>query len=673
MSFNHLGQETSPYLLQHRNNPVHWRAWGPEALAEAKTSGRPILLSVGYAACHWCHVMAHESFENADTAALMNSLFIPIKVDREERPDIDTIYQSALSMLGQQGGWPLTMFLTPTAEPFWGGTYFPPQPRYGRPGFREVLSGVADACRTAPDKIAGNVSVLRDALAKSSRPLAGGGIDMDLLDRAARRLIRAVDPVNGGLNGAPKFPQMSLFGLMWRGAMRNDDAELRNAVTLTLDRMSQGGIYDHLGGGFSRYSTDAEWLVPHFEKMLYDNAQLIEMLTLVWQQTRKPLYAARVAETVGWLLREMLAEGDAFAATLDADSEGEEGRFYVWHTAEIEEALPAHLRETFEAAYDVTLDGNWEGRTVLNRNNGYVVADAETEAQLAEARAILFELRRHRVAPDRDDKVLADWNGMMIAALANAGFVFDRPDWLIAARRAFDAVCRLLGDGDRLTHSYRAGRRQAEAMLDDYAQMARAALMLFELSGEATYLTQAQGWVAVLDAHYWDAEADGYFFTADDAEGLILRSKLSHDNATPAGNGVMIEVLARLYHLTGDDAYRQRAEDSVTAFSGDLDSSFPNMASLLNGWNLLSAAVQVVVVGHPGEAGRDAMLRAVAQSCLPNRVLTVLTPGQTLPPDHPAAGKVSDMGHAVAYLCSGSVCTPPLSDATALRQALATR
>jgi uncharacterized protein YyaL (SSP411 family) len=673
MSFNHLGQETSPYLLQHRNNPVHWRAWGPEALAEAKSSGRPILLSVGYAACHWCHVMAHESFENAETAALMNSLFIPIKVDREERPDIDSIYQSALSMLGQQGGWPLTMFLTPSAEPFWGGTYFPPQPRYGRPGFREVLSGVADACRTAPDKIAGNVSALREALAKSSRPQAGGGIDIDLLDRAARGLVRAVDPVNGGLSGAPKFPQVSLFGLMWRGGLRNDDAELRNAVTLTLDRMCQGGIYDHLGGGFSRYSTDPEWLVPHFEKMLYDNAQLIELLTLVWQKTRKPLYAARIAETIDWLLREMLAEGDSFAATLDADSEGEEGHFYVWRSAEIEEALPTRLRESFEAAYDVTLDGNWEGRTVLNRNNGLVIDDAETEDQLAEARALLFQLRRHRIAPDRDDKVLADWNGMAIAALANAAFVFDRPDWLTAARRAFDAVCRLLGKDDRLAHSYRAGHRQAEAMLDDYAQMTRAALMLFEIGGEADYLAQAQDWVAVLDRHYWDPDAGGYFFTADDAEGLILRSKLAHDNATPAGNGAMVEVLARLYHLTGEDSYRQRAEDCVTAFSGELDSSFPNMASLLNGWELLSGAVQVVVVSRPDEPGRADFLRAVAEYSIPNRVLTILAPGQPLPSHHPAADKVSGTNHPVAYLCTGSVCTPPLSNATALRQTLAAR
>ena len=672
MSFNHLGQETSPYLLQHRNNPVHWRAWGPEALAEAKTTGRPILLSVGYAACHWCHVMAHESFENADTAALMNSLFIPIKVDREERPDIDSIYQSALSMLGQQGGWPLTMFLTPSAEPFWGGTYFPPQPRYGRPGFREVLNGVAEACRKTPDKIAGNVTALREALAKLARPQAGGGIDMEFLDRAAQGVVRAVDPIHGGLSGAPKFPQMSLFGLMWRGALRNNDATLRKAVTLTLDRMSQGGIYDHLGGGFSRYSTDAEWLVPHFEKMLYDNAQLIEMLTLVWQETGKPLYAARVAETIDWLLREMLAEGDAFAATLDADSEGEEGRFYVWRVTEIEEALPARLRKIFEAAYDVSVDGNWEGRIVLNRNNDAASNDAETENQLGEARAILFELRRHRVPPDRDDKILADWNGMMIAALANAGFVFDRPDWLVAARRAFDAVCRLLSDSGRLAHSYRAGRRQAEAMLDDYAQMARAALMLFEVTGQADYVSRAQGWISVLDRHYWDRDAGGYFFTADDAEGLILRSKLTHDNATPAGNGVMVEVLGRLYHLTGIDAYRQRAEECVTAFSGELSSSFPNMASLLNGWELLSDAVQVVVVGRPDDPGREALLRAVAKSCIPNRVLAILSPGQPLPAGHPAAGKVSDMGHAVAYLCANSVCTSPLSDATALRQALAT-
>ena len=337
MSRNLLDLETSPYLLQHKDNPVHWRAWGPAALGEAKASGKPILLSVGYAACHWCHVMAHESFENGDTAALMNEHFIPIKVDREERPDIDAIYQSALSLLGEHGGWPLTMFLTPDAEPFWGGTYFPPEPRYGRPGFPQVLSALADAFSSKAATRSKPTSPRYAARWPTMRgPSPAAPITAAVLDIAAGAIVRMIDPARGGTQGAPKFPQTSLFGLLWRAHWRTGEETMARAAMLTLDQMCQGGIYDHLGGGFARYSTDAEWLVPHFEKMLYDNAGMIELLTLVWQRTGKPLYARRVAETVGWLLREMIAEHGAFAASFDADSEGEEGKFYVWSMQEIE-------------------------------------------------------------------------------------------------------------------------------------------------------------------------------------------------------------------------------------------------------------------------------------------------------------------------------------------------
>ncbi len=437
MSENRLGKETSPYLLQHKDNPVHWWAWGPEALAESKRSGKPIMLSVGYAACHWCHVMAHESFEDEATAAVMNELFVNIKVDREERPDIDAIYMGALHALGVQGGWPLTMFLDQEARPVWGGTYFPKDNRFGRPSFVDVLERVSTVFREEPEKVAENARALTEALQERREGSSAITIDDRLLKDLTMRMVPAVDPVHGGLQGAPKFPQWSFFWLLWRGGIRYDHAPARAAVTLTLDNICQGGIYDHLGGGFARYSVDEYWLAPHFEKMLYDNALLIELMTEVYRETSSPLYRARIAETVAWLEREMIAEGGGFAASLDADSEGEEGKFYVWTLDEILAVLGEVDGRHFAEAYDVSADGNWEGHTILNRLRKLELgADAE-EVRLADLRAKLLAARDKRVRPGWDDKVLADWNGLMIAALARAATVFEQPKWLDLGQARF--------------------------------------------------------------------------------------------------------------------------------------------------------------------------------------------------------------------------------------------
>ncbi len=672
MTANLLGRETSPYLLQHKDNPVHWMAWGPEAFERAKRENKPVLLSVGYAACHWCHVMAHESFENPEIAALMNDLFVNIKVDREERPDVDQIYQSALALLGQQGGWPLTMFLTPDAEPFWGGTYFPPGPRYGRPGFPDVLQGVSQTYHAEPDKVTRNVTALKDALGKLSENRPAGDIDLAVLDQIAERLVREVDPFNGGIGSAPKFPQVPIFELLWRAWLRTGKQPYREAVTNTLAHMAQGGIYDHLGGGFARYSVDEMWLVPHFEKMLYDNAELLDLMTLVWQEERELLFEARIRETVGWLQREMIADGGAFAATLDADSEGEEGRFYVWTEEEIDRLLGTDAA-VFKRAYGVTPQGNWEGVTILNRLHRIEMPDAETEATLAEQRATLWQEREKRVRPGWDDKVLADWNGLMIAALAHAGMVFDEPEWIEAAQRAFAFVRDRMTENGRLLHSWRAGKLKHRATLDDYALMARAALALHEATGEAAYLDQARAWVRVLDQHFWDTEAGGYFYTADDAKDLIIRTKSAHDSAIPSGNGTMLAVLATLYHRTGDAAYRERADALVAAFSGELGRNFFPLPTFLNAVERLQRGLQVVIVGDPQSADTQALRRTVLDRSLPDRVLSVVPPGTELPPNHPAHGKGMQNGAATAYVCTGMTCSPPVTAPAALADALQRR
>ena len=667
---NLLGEETSPYLLQHADNPVHWRAWGPSALAEARAGNRPILLSVGYAACHWCHVMAHESFENEAIAAQMNDGFVNIKVDREERPDIDQIYQHALALLGEQGGWPLTMFLTPDGEPFWGGTYFPPTSRWGRPGFPDVLRAIADTYQREPEKVTKNVTALREALAKVSTNRTGDGVTSALLDQIANRLVGEIDPVWGGVGRAPKFPQTYVMDVLWRAWRRTKDDRFRTAVTNTLTHMCQGGIYDHLGGGFARYSTDTEWLAPHFEKMLYDNAQLIDLLSLVGKATGEPLYRQRLEETVGWVLREMLAEGGGFAATLDADSEGEEGRFYVWNEAEID-ALLGDQAPLFKQHYDVAADGNWEGKTILNRRRSGGLEDPAIEQRLADARATLLAVRDKRVWPGWDDKVLADWNGLMIAALADAGMVWDRPDWLAAARAAYDFVTAEMHRDGRLLHAWRRGRVQHAAMLDDYVNMTRGALRLYEATGDESCLAQAESWVAVLDRHYWDASNGGYFYTADDAEALIVRTKTAHDNAVPSGNGTMIAVLSDLSLLTGKAAYRDRAEAIVKSFAGEVSRNFFPLATLLNSAERLARGLQIVIVGDREDPATERLARAVLDQALPDRLLSVISPKESLPHGHPAAGKGLVNGEPAAYICEHMTCQAPLTDPGAVAGALA--
>ena len=668
---NRLAAETSPYLLQHADNPVHWWAWGDEAIAEAKASNRPILLSVGYAACHWCHVMAHESFESPVVAAAMNELFVCIKVDREERPDVDALYMQALHIMGEQGGWPLTMFCTPAGEPFWGGTYFPYPARFGRPGFIDVLKSISEAFHTKPQDIetnrAGLIEALRRHATNTALEIKGDGplLPMALLDSIAARLAPECDPVWGGFRQPPKFPSPYMFEAIWRAWLRGGrkDAALFDAVTVTLDRMCQGGIYDHLGGGFARYATDSEWLIPHFEKMLYDNAQLIDLLTLVWQETGSRLYATRIAETCDWALREMVAGNGGFAATFDADSEGVEGKFYVWDEAEIDAILGSEDSAFFKQVYDVSNTGNWEHHTILHRNRQPALLSDTEEQRLAVLRARLKAVRDKRVWPGWDDKVLADWNGLMIAALANAAAVFQRGDWMTAATRAWRIVMDTMRDGDgRLYHSWRKGKRLHRGTLDDYANMARAGLALFEATGEVGYIDEARSLVAVLDRHFADPMAGGYFITADDATDLILRNKHCHDNAVPSGNAMLVGVFARLWVLTGDVAWHDKAQRQVAAFAGELEKNFFPLMTLMNGYDLLQGATELVIVGDPTAPATEALRRAVYAKCLPNKIVRRLAPGAVLPSDHPAAGKGLVGGQPALYVCRDFSCAAPIVD-----------
>tara|TARA_A100001037_G_scaffold95909_1_gene87312 strand:- start:3904 stop:5952 length:2049 start_codon:yes stop_codon:yes gene_type:complete len=668
---NILDTAASPYLIQHKDNPVHWQVWGPDAFAEATRNDKPILLSIGYAACHWCHVMAHESFEDDAIAGLMNDLFVNIKVDREERPDVDAIYQQTLQLLGQNGGWPLTMFLTPQGDPFWGGTYFPPDSRYGRPGFPDVLRQMHAIYSDQRDKVTENSDAIKAALANLSQPPDVDGpiqLSTAVLDQAATQFLRALDPVNGGLVGAPKFPQPSIFDFLWRAHIRGGEKIFEHSVSLSLNRMCQGGIYDHLGGGFARYSTDETWLVPHFEKMLYDNAQLIALMTSVWRKTGSALYAERIRETIGWTLREMLAEGDAFAASQDADSEGEEGRFYVWTEAEVDEALSDAT--LFKKIYDVSPGGNWEGNAILNRSAHPDPLDDASEAALVADRQILFAIRDKRIKPGWDDKVLADWNGLMISAMASAGAAFAEPSWIASARQAFNFIKEKMSTGDRLLHCFRDGRATEVAFLDDYANMAHAALALFEITGEPTYLNDARTWVETVESHYLDSAHGGYFLTADDAETLITRPRNAADNATPSGNGIMALVLARLYHLMGEEIYRQRAESLCLAFAGEIHRNFMGITSLLSGFELLANAVQVAVIGVRDNPNTRMLVQTYFESPVPTGVLQVIPPGTALATSHPASGKTMIDDRPTAYVCHGTSCSLPIVDPASLRVAL---
>ena len=686
MTDNRLADATSPYLLQHKDNPVAWRPWGPEALAEARAADKPILLSVGYAACHWCHVMAHESFEDPDVAEVMNRLFVNIKVDREERPDIDQIYMNALHALGEQGGWPLTMFLTSEAEPFWGGTYFPKTARWGRPGFVDVLEAVAGTYRTDRGRIDTNRKALMDHLSKAPAG-PSGHLPADLPVTAGKRLAGLYDKVHGGIRGAPKFPQACVSELVWRTGLRTGDAETLRTCLLTLERMSNGGIYDHIGGGLARYSVDERWLVPHFEKMLYDNAQYISHLARALALPGlapgiAELFRTRLDETAGWLQREMM-NGPAFAASLDADSEGEEGRFYVWTPDEV----VAVLGETEECllfceAYDITVPGNFEGSNIPNRLAPPEDDVGDALARFTDTRRALLAAREARVRPARDDKVLADWNGLMIGALAEAEYIFriagvSRESWRRLALGAYRFVMdEMRDDTGRMAHAWRAGRSTRPGFASDLAAMMKAAITLAETSpaiSEANrFLADARDLAAQLDQDF-AAEGGGYHLSSRQASDVILRPLSPMDEAVPNANGVAAEALHRLWHLTGDETAQARSDAILARFGSEIAGNVFGTASLLSAMDTsVNALLAVLVVPIEGDASDGAMaLRRAAAGLADPAVIRLEVPdGHAFPSGHPMHGKAARDGRPTLYLCRHGACSAPVTDAADLEAAL---
>lgn len=652
---NHLTQETSPYLLQHAANPVHWYGWGPSAFAAARDTDRPILLSSGYAACHWCHVMAHESFENTQIAAFMNEHYINIKLDREERPDVDRLYMAALHAMGEQGGWPLTMFLTPDLKPFWGGTYFPAEPRYGRPGFLQVLTAISNLWNTDRHRAISSGEALANHLRQTPAQSDAEIPTLAEIARAAHTIANACDPKHGGLRGAPKFPQSPLFAFLWQQSHNEGGSPLQAATLKTLEAISQGGIYDHLGGGLSRYSTDEVWLVPHFEKMLYDNAQFISLASRLSHETGNQLLATRVDETANFLLSEMRSEAGLFTSAYDADSEGEEGKYYVWEKQQISQILTGHDATEFCNIYGVTDGGNFEGHNILNRIQHPEPDEPALAKRLALARQELLQERHNRIPPLHDDKSLADWNALAITAFAEAAIAFGNQQWLDAACDAFEASTATFWTGSTLYHSHRAGKTQHLATAHDYAQLIASAITLAGVTGQQRHVETAQTLLKNFETDHWSEEHAGFLLTSRQATDLIANDITIQDDVTPSPNALMIRNYTALYFLTGIETYHRRAAAMLKHHGAKAIENPFAAPSLLAAAAFAQNPWQITLYGVEAPI-RHTLLRHALQHTGLDAILI-----------HKSAGDIA-AGHFT--ICRGTVCSLPVSDEQSLADAI---
>jgi uncharacterized protein YyaL (SSP411 family) len=679
---NRLAQEISPYLLQHAENPVDWYPWGEEALARAMREDKPIFLSIGYAACHWCHVMEHESFENEAVAALLNQSFVSIKVDREERPDLDDIYMAATVALSGGGGWPMSVFLTPDRRPFFAGTYFPPTDRYGRPGFSTLLKRIAQLWRSQRDDLLAQASALVAQVRAGYEIATAAPVSSAMSSAAVRALAASFDPQWGGFGSAPKFPPAASISLLLRYHAKTEDAQALAMATATLDGMKNGGIYDHLGGGFARYSTDQRWLVPHFEKMLYDNAALARVYLEAYQATHDPEYRRVARETLDYVVREMQdAEGGYYCAT-DADSEGEEGRFFVWTLDEIQALLDPVSAKAFALFYDVTFAGNWEGKNVLHRPRAIAetaavlgCAPEALQSLLEAAREKLYRARLARVPPLLDDKVITAWNGLMIGAMAEGFRVLRDPRTLQSAERAAHFVLsRLRRPDGGIFRMARAGRAHLPGCLDDYAYLADGLITLFEAGGSAKFLAEAQR-LAERALRDFDDGHGAFFTTARDHEPLFARPREGQDGALPNANAVLARALARLARHYDRDDLAQRARAALMAYGTLIEQAPRAFATSLEVLDFLeSTPLELALVGRRGTPDREALERAVADLYLPNRVCAHIDPDQPEAMDLPLLrGKTLVRERAALYVCRNYACAAPVTDPGAAAAALAAR
>ncbi len=676
---NRLATETSPYLLQHAHNPVDWYPWGEEALERARAEDRPIFLSIGYSACHWCHVMERESFEDEQTAALMNDNFVNVKVDREERPDLDSIYMEAVQAMTGSGGWPMSVFLTPAGKPFYGGTYFPPQPRYGIPSFPQLLLAVADAYTNRRGDLEEQAQRLTDAIGRTgSLSASGGEPGEEILTEATAKLLQYFDEQYGGFGDQPKFPQPMTLEFAMSQHRRGGEAEAMHVAEHTLRQMAAGGIYDHLGGGFHRYSVDRVWLVPHFEKMLYDNAQLLRAYLHAWQINGRREHRQVVEETVDYVLREMTAPEGGFYSAQDADSEGEEGKFFVWTAAEIEAVLGKEEADLLGRAYGVTPAGNFEGKTILNlkQTPGEIARQTGAEEgavaeRLAAARQKLFLAREERVKPERDDKVLTEWNGLMIHALAEVGVVLGRADALEAASKAADFVlAEMSQENGFLFRSFKDGRARFNAYLEDYAAFARGLVALYEATFSLRWLAEAARLTKIMLAQFEDEARGGFYQTGIAHEELVVRRKDFIDNAIPSGNSMAAELLLRLAKLTGNDDYRSEAArvfQIMAAAMAQQPTGFGRMLTALD--DLLSPSQEVAVVGSLTDARTQRLLEEVRRHYLPHTVLALKEPEDENPLPLMEGRTLVD-GQPAAYVCENYACRLPVTSVEALRTAV---
>jgi uncharacterized protein len=672
---NRLAGETSPYLLQHQDNPVEWYPWGDEALARARSEDRPILLSIGYSACHWCHVMERESFENPATAAFMNDSFVCIKVDREERPDLDSIYMSAVQQLTGSGGWPMTVFLTPGLKPFFGGTYFPPQARHGLPGFGEVMEAVLEAYGSRRDEVERSADRLTEAI---SAELAGphqGVLDRRVLDQAAQQLRGVFDELEGGFGGAPKFPQAMALDFLLRHHAATGDADALRMVETSLLKMAHGGIYDQLGGGFHRYATDAHWLVPHFEKMLYDQALLVPVYLHAFQVTGTPGYRQACESVIDYVLRDLSSSEGGFFSAEDADSEGEEGLFYTWTWRDLEEICGDDL-DLVAATYGASPAGNWEGRNILHVVAGREQLPArlglredEYRERLRAARQRLFEARRQRPRPPRDEKILTAWNGLMLAAVAEAGAVLSRNDYLDAARRNAELMLERLYVGGRVLRTYRDGRAHLNAYLEDYACLAHGLLALYQADFDARWFTAAREIAELILTRFRDPAGGILYSTSDDHEHLLYRPRDFDDNAVPSGNSVAAEVLLQLALLTGDDRYRAVSEEILASLAPSMGSHPLFLGRLLGVLAMdLGNPIEVAICGELRSDTAASMLRDLRAAYLPNKVVAAGQEGTTEPAL--LSGRTAQGADAAFYVCRNFACQRPITDPAAVTLAL---